>query len=100
MYLTTAKSCFKSTNGSVSIAHSTSGDDRIVDLQATGGSGTVTSVAAGNGMNFTTITGSGSFDNGDSSSRLQVSTDAVSTGTHYSLNNTPELRQAVIQMQT
>lgn len=44
--------------------------------------GTVTSVSAGNGMYFTTITGSGSVVMGTPSSVTLSSTDAVAAGTH------------------
>lgn len=46
------------------------------------GSGTVTSVSAGNGMSFTTITGSGSVTMGTPSNISNSSTNSVSAGTH------------------
>jgi len=46
------------------------------------GSGTVTSVAAGNGMTFTTITGSGSVTMGTPTTLTSATTNAVSAGTH------------------
>ena len=46
------------------------------------GSGTVTSVASGNGMNFTTITGSGTVTMGTPGSITSSSTNAVSTTSH------------------
>lgn len=51
-------------------------------VDAPGGSGTVTSVSAGNGMNFTTITGSGTVTMGTPSSITVSTTNGVSTGTH------------------
>lgn len=45
-------------------------------------SGTVTSVAAGDGMNFTTITGSGTVTMGTPGSITSSSTNAVGSGTH------------------
>jgi hypothetical protein len=47
-----------------------------------GGGGTVTSVASGNGMNFTTITSSGSVTLGTPSSTTLSSTNAVTTTSH------------------
>ena len=47
-----------------------------------GGVGTVTSVAAGNGMNFTTFTTSGSVTLGTPSSITPTSTNSVGAGTH------------------
>ena len=44
--------------------------------------GGVTSVAAGNGMNFTTITGTGTVTMGTPGSITSTSTNAVATGTH------------------
>ncbi|MFA5670667.1 MAG: hypothetical protein WC967_15625 [Balneolaceae bacterium] len=44
--------------------------------------GTVTSVSAGNGMNFTTITGSGSVTMGTPSSISATSTNSVTTNSH------------------
>jgi hypothetical protein len=46
------------------------------------GSGTVTSVAAGNGMSFTTITGSGSVTLGTPGSITGASTNAATAGSH------------------
>ena len=46
------------------------------------GSGTVTSVAAGNGMSFTTITTTGTVTMGTPSSITTSTTNNVSTGTH------------------
>lgn len=46
------------------------------------GNGTVTSVSAGNGMSFTTITGTGSVTMGTPSSVSNTSTNSVSSGTH------------------
>lgn len=46
------------------------------------GTGTVTSVSAGNGMNFTTITGSGSVTLGTPSSLTSATTNSVSSTTH------------------
>ena len=47
-----------------------------------GGGGTVTSVASGNGMNFTTITSSGSVVLGTPSSTTLSSTNAVTATSH------------------
>jgi len=47
-----------------------------------GGGGTVTSVASGNGMNFTTITSSGSVTLGTPSSTTLSSTNAVTATSH------------------
>jgi len=44
--------------------------------------GTVTSVAAGNGMTFTTITGSGSVTMGTPTTLTSATTNTVSAGTH------------------
>jgi hypothetical protein len=49
---------------------------------AGGSSGTVTSVAAGNGMNFTTITGTGSVTMGTPGSITSSSTNATTTNSH------------------
>ena len=46
------------------------------------GTGTVTSVSAGNGMNFTSITGSGAVTLGTPSSLTSVTTNSVSGTTH------------------
>lgn len=46
------------------------------------GSGTVTSVAAGNGLNFTTITGSGSVTLGTPGTLTGATTNAVTTTSH------------------
>lgn len=46
------------------------------------GSGTVTSVAAGNGMSFTTFTSSGTITMGTPSSVTATSTNSVASGTH------------------
>lgn len=48
----------------------------------TSNSGTVTSVAAGNGLNFTTITGSGSVTLGTPGSVTLASTNSVTTNSH------------------
>lgn len=48
----------------------------------TASGGTVTSVAAGNGMTFTTITGSGSVTMGTPTTLTSATTNAVSAGTH------------------
>lgn len=47
-----------------------------------GGAGTVTSVASGNGMNFTTITGSGTVTMGTPGSTTSSSTNVVTTTSH------------------
>lgn len=61
----------------------------LQSLLGTGGSGTVTSVASGNGMNFTTITGSGTVTMGTPSQITSTSTDATTTNSHtHSLNTT------------
>lgn len=58
-------------------------------LSATGGSGTVTSVAAGNGMNFTTITSSGSVTMGTPGTTTASSTNAVTASSHtHAVDNT------------
>lgn len=51
-------------------------------ISSTGGTGTVTSVASGNGMNFTTITGSGSITLGTPSSTTLSSTNSLTTTSH------------------
>jgi len=51
-------------------------------INSTGGSGTVTSVAAGNGMNFSTITGSGSVTLGTPSAITLSSTNSVTSTSH------------------
>lgn len=53
-----------------------------VCLDSVSGGGTVTSVAAGNGMDFTAITGSGSVTMGTPGDVTDVSTNNVGTGTH------------------
>lgn len=53
-----------------------------IDWAAGGSGGTVTSVAAGNGMNFTTITSSGSVTMGTPSSITTSSTNSVTTTSH------------------
>ena len=63
-------------------------------IGASSTTGTVTSVAAGNGMNFTTITSSGTVTMGTPSTLTSTSTNSVSAGTHshaitnYSLSGT------------
>jgi len=57
------------------------GDDTWATVTG-GGTGTVTSVAAGNGMNFTTITGSGTVTMGTPSAITSSSTSAASGTTH------------------
>ena len=52
------------------------------DLTQLGGSGTVTSVVAGNGMNFTTITGSGSVIMGTPSTLTAETLNAVTATSH------------------
>jgi len=47
-----------------------------------GGTGTVTSVAAGNGLNFTTITSAGSVTLGTPSTVTEATTNAVTTTSH------------------
>jgi len=59
-------------------------------LSAAGSSGTVTSVAAGNGMNFTTITGSGTVTLGTPSTITGSTTNSASGTTHtHALTVTP-----------
>lgn len=57
-------------------------DDGVWVSVTGGGGGTVTSVAAGNGMNFTTFTTSGSVTLGTPSSITSTSTNSVGAGTH------------------
>jgi hypothetical protein len=60
-------------------------DDKI--LISGGSSGSVTSVAAGDGMNFTTITGTGSVALGTPSTLTLTTTNTVGTNTHcHALN--------------
>ena len=71
-------------------ATSTTNSGKVLTAGATAGSlswttptvGTVTSVAAGNGMTFTTITGSGTVTMGTPSSITNATTNSVSSGTH------------------
>lgn len=51
-------------------------------IGATSGGGSVTSVAAGNGMNFTTITGSGPVTMGTPTTLTSATTNAVTTTSH------------------
>lgn len=57
------------------------GNFRVNGIPLTG-TGTVTSVAAGNGMNFTAITGSGSVTLGTPSTLTNATTNAVTTTSH------------------
>ena len=57
-------------------------DSRVWGTSLTTCTGTVTSVSAGNGMSFTTITGSGPVTMGTPSNITLASTNSVSVGTH------------------
>ncbi len=70
-----------SVNGYV-LSSTTAGVRSWIPLPTPGGSGTVTSIAAGVGMNFTTITSSGSITLGTPSSLTDATTNSVSGTTH------------------
>lgn len=60
--------------------------------------GTVTSVAAGNGLNFTTITGSGPVTLGTPSSITSSSTNSVTTNSHtHAITSLPSATTATTQ---
>lgn len=64
-----------------------SGAQTLADLLAGGGGGTVLSVAAGNGMDFSTITSSGSVTMGTPSTLTPSTTNSVTSTSHtHSLN--------------
>ena len=54
----------------------------VYDLTSTGGSGSVTSVSAGNGMDFTTITGTGPVTMGTPSTNTASTSNAVTSTSH------------------
>lgn len=58
------------------------GSAQDLSLNRTWSVGTVTSVAAGNGMNFTSITGSGSVTLGTPSTLTSATTNSVTTNSH------------------
>ncbi len=66
--------------GDMTFTDINSGTKTLAQLFAT--SGTVTSVSAGNGMNFTTITGAGSVTMGTPGTLTKTSTSAVTTTSH------------------
>ena len=63
------------------------------------GSGTVTSVAAGNGLDFTTITGSGSVTLGTPSSITDSSTNSVTTTSHtHAIDESSTSQRGIVQL--
>jgi hypothetical protein len=68
--------------GIVAVANGGTGANNATTARSNLGAGTVSSVAAGLGMNFTTITGTGTITLGNPSTLTATSTNSVGSGTH------------------
>jgi hypothetical protein len=70
------------TDGNASEFLQTNGSGVLTWAPVSGGTGTVTSVASGNGMNFTTITGTGTVTMGTPSAITSSSTNSTTATSH------------------